>query len=99
MPLKAAGVINMPNAAGSAFDHGAFDPKTRRIFVAHTARDCVEVIDHDAQKHIATLPGFSGVASTSPSSTTAPATPENPGSAAMCFCASWSITSMQSRAV
>ena len=62
MPLKAVGIINIPNAVGSAFDHGAFDPKTRRIFVAHTARDCVEVIDHDAQKHIATLPGFSGVA-------------------------------------
>jgi len=62
MPLNAVGIINIPNAVGSAFDHGAFDPKTRRIFVAHTARDCVEVIDHDAQKHIATLPGFSGVA-------------------------------------
>jgi hypothetical protein len=32
MPLKAVGIINIPNAAGSAFDHGAFDPKTRRIF-------------------------------------------------------------------
>src|SRR5215475_2887568 len=62
MPLKAVGIINIPNAAGSAFDHGAFDPKTRRLFVAHTAHDCVEVIDHDAQKHIATLSGFSGVA-------------------------------------
>lgn len=62
MPLRTVGVIEMPNAAGSAFDHGAFDPKTRRVFVAHTARDCVEVIDHDAQRHIATLPGFPGVA-------------------------------------
>ena len=62
MPLNSVGIINIPSAVGSAFDHGAFDSKTRRIFVAHTARDCVEVIDHDAQKHIATLPGFSGVA-------------------------------------
>lgn len=62
MPLKTVGIINIPNAVGSAFDHGAFDPKTRRVFVAHTARDCVEVIDDDAQKHIATLPGFPGVA-------------------------------------
>jgi hypothetical protein len=62
MPLNAFGIINIPNAVGSAFDHGAFDPKTRRVFIAHTARDCVEVIDHDAQKHIATLPGFPGVA-------------------------------------
>lgn len=62
MPLKTIATIAMPNAAGSAFDHGAFDPKTRRIFIAHTARDCIEVLDHDAGKHIATLPGFPGAA-------------------------------------
>jgi hypothetical protein len=62
MPLRTVGVIEIPNAAGSAFDHGAFDPKTRRVFIARTACDCVEVIDHDSQKHIATLPGFPGVA-------------------------------------
>jgi hypothetical protein len=62
MPLNVVGTINIPNAVGSAFDHGVFDPKTRRLFIAHTARDCVEVIDHDAQKHIATLQGFPGVA-------------------------------------
>jgi hypothetical protein len=58
MSLKTIGVIEIPGAAGSAFDHGAFDPKTRRVFVAHTACDSVEVIDHDAGRHIATLPGF-----------------------------------------
>jgi hypothetical protein len=62
MPLKTVGTIAIPDAAGSAFDHGAFDAKSRRVFIAHTARDCVEVIDHDAGKHIATLPGFPGVA-------------------------------------
>jgi hypothetical protein len=62
MTLRTVGVIEIPDAAGSAFDHGAFDPKTRRVFIAHTARDCVEVIDHDAQKHMVTLPGFPGAA-------------------------------------
>ena len=62
MPLKSLGVIKIPDATGSAFDHAAFDPKTRRVFVAHTARNAVEVIDHDAGKHEATLPGFPGVA-------------------------------------
>ncbi len=62
MPLKPLGVIEIPNGADSDFDHAAFDPKTRRVFIAHTARDCIEVIDHDRQKHIATLPGFPGVA-------------------------------------
>jgi DNA-binding beta-propeller fold protein YncE len=62
MPLKSLGVIKISGAANSAFDHAAFDPKTRRVFIAHTARNTVEVIDHDAGKHEATLRGFLGVA-------------------------------------
>lgn len=62
MPLKTLGLIAIPHGLDSDFDHGAFDPRTRRVFIAHTARDCVEVIDHDARRHIATLPGFPGVA-------------------------------------
>jgi YVTN family beta-propeller protein len=62
MPLKTIGTIAIPDAAGSAFDHGAFDARSRRVFIAHTARDCLEVIDHGNGKHIATLPGFPGVA-------------------------------------
>jgi DNA-binding beta-propeller fold protein YncE len=62
MPLKSLGVIKIPDAAGSAFDHAAFDPNTRRVFIAHTARSTLEVIDHAAGKHVATLPGFPGVA-------------------------------------
>jgi DNA-binding beta-propeller fold protein YncE len=58
MPLTAIGAIAIPAAAGSSFDHGAFDAKSRRVFLAHTGRDSVEVIDHDAGRHIATLPGF-----------------------------------------
>jgi hypothetical protein len=61
VPLKTIGTIVIPDAAGSAFDHGAFDARSGRVFIAHTARDCLEVIDHDG-KHIATLPGFAGVA-------------------------------------
>src|SRR5450631_667288 len=62
MPLKIIGTIAIPGAAGSEFDHAAFDAKSRRVFIAHTARDCIEVIDHDAGRHLATLPGFPGVA-------------------------------------
>ena len=58
MSLQTIGTIEIPGSAGSSFDHGAFDPKTRRVFVAHTGRDSVEVIDHDTRRHIATLPGF-----------------------------------------
>src|SRR6266568_6954609 len=62
MPLNSLGVIKIPGAADSAFDHAAFDPKTRRVFIAHTARSTLEVIDHAAGKHVPTLPGFPGVA-------------------------------------
>src|ERR1700754_57340 len=62
MPLKTVGTIAIPDAARSAFDHGVFDARSRRVFIAHTARDSIEVIDHDAGRHIATLPGFPGAA-------------------------------------
>lgn len=58
MALTARGTIEIPNSQGTSYDHGAFDPKTRRVFVAHTGRDCLEVIDHDTSRHVATLKGF-----------------------------------------
>src|SRR6201747_1880892 len=62
MPLKIVGTIAIPGATGSEFDHAAFDARSRRVFIAHTARDSIEVIDHDAGRHLATLPGFPGAA-------------------------------------
>ena len=59
--LTHAGVIEIPHAAGSSFDHGIFDPKSGRVFIAHTARSTIEVIDPVAGRHIATLPDFPGV--------------------------------------
>jgi len=60
MALTETGVIEFPDATGSSFDHGAFDPETRRVFVSHTGRNRVEVIDHDLQRHPSTVEGFSG---------------------------------------
>lgn len=60
MALTVRGVIKIPNAGD--FDHGAFDPKTRRVFIAHTQRDCLEVVDHDTSRHVATLKGFAEAA-------------------------------------
>ncbi len=57
MSLKAIRVIEIP-ASADTFDHGAFEPKSRRVFMAHTGRDRVEVIDHDTSRHLATLSGF-----------------------------------------
>jgi DNA-binding beta-propeller fold protein YncE len=58
MSLTVESVIEIPGSSGLAFDHGAFDPKTRRVFVAHTGCNSVEVIDHDSRRHVATLHNF-----------------------------------------
>jgi DNA-binding beta-propeller fold protein YncE len=58
MALNIESVIEIPGNGGLPFDHGAFDPKTRRVFVAHTGCNSVEVIDHDSRRHVATLPNF-----------------------------------------
>ena len=55
MSLKTLGVIEVPGAAGSEFDHGIFDPKSRRVFIAHTKRSTVEVIDLAAYRTVATI--------------------------------------------
>jgi DNA-binding beta-propeller fold protein YncE len=62
MSLSAAGTIDIPDSLGTAFDHGAFEPESRRVFIAHTARDRLEVVDADTSRHIATLDGFSRAA-------------------------------------
>src|SRR5262249_13722350 len=58
MQLTSVGLIEIPGSTGLLFDHGAFDPKTRRVFVAHTGCNCVEVIDHDSHRHLRTLHNF-----------------------------------------
>jgi hypothetical protein len=58
MSLKAIRVIEIPASADTSYDHGAFEPKSRRVFLAHTGRDRLEVIDHDTSRHLATLHGF-----------------------------------------
>ena len=35
MALRPVGTVAIPGANGSAFDHAAFDPRTRRVFIAH----------------------------------------------------------------
>jgi hypothetical protein len=58
MSLVVAGTIEIPDSLGTAFDHGAFEPLTRRVFIAHMARDRLEVVDADSNRHVATLHGF-----------------------------------------
>jgi uncharacterized protein YjiS (DUF1127 family) len=53
LSLKAVGVIRIPDSAGTLLDHGAFEPRSHRVFVAHTARDRIEVINYDPNRHLA----------------------------------------------
>jgi hypothetical protein len=62
MSLVIADTIEISNSTGTSFDHGALEPETRRVFIAHTARDCLEVVDADTNRHLATLQGFRGAA-------------------------------------
>ena len=62
MSLKSVGTIEVSDGAATLFDHGAFDAVTRRVFIAHTAQNRLEVIDHDGRCHLATLLGFPGAA-------------------------------------
>jgi hypothetical protein len=56
MSLVTADTIEIPNSLGTSFDHGAFEPDTRRVFIAHTARDCLEVVDADTNRHLGARP-------------------------------------------
>lgn len=56
--MQLTSVIKIPGHSGLPFDHGAFDPKTRRVFVAHTGCNNVEVIDHDYGRYLRTLHDF-----------------------------------------
>src|ERR1700730_458431 len=58
MWLVAAGTIEIPDSLGTSFDHGAFEPESRRVFIAHTARDRLEVVYADTSRHVATLERF-----------------------------------------
>jgi hypothetical protein len=62
MSLMSAGTIEIPNSLSTSFDHGAFEAETGRVFIAHTARDSLEVVDAHTNRHLATLRGFPGAA-------------------------------------
>ncbi len=40
------------------FDHGAFDAVTKRVFLAHTGANTLEILDDETGAHLETLPGF-----------------------------------------
>jgi len=63
VPLQHLGFVDLPaHAKDGGFDHAAVHLPTGRVYVAHTANDAVDVIDIEARKHVASIPGLSAVA-------------------------------------
>jgi len=61
--LRLEGYIDLPEHRGSGgFDHAAIHRGFRRLYVAHTANDAIDVIDLDAGLYVESIDGLMGVA-------------------------------------
>ncbi len=65
MSLARVGFIAIPTGAAPGFDHADVHRQRRRIYVAHTGADRIEVLDCNARSYLgalpAELPGVAGV--------------------------------------
>jgi DNA-binding beta-propeller fold protein YncE len=63
MALRHLGEIVLPPHTGpGGFDHAAVHRATRRLYVAHTANDALDVIDCAAQRYTGSIPDLAAVA-------------------------------------
>ncbi len=63
MALELVRYVDLPEHAGrGGFDHGAVHRRRRRLYVAHTANDALDIIDCEAQAYLHSIPGLRGVA-------------------------------------
>lgn len=63
MALRLDGFIDLPaHVTPGGFDHAAIHEPTRRLYVAHTANDAVDVIDCAREALIRSIPDLRGVA-------------------------------------
>jgi len=63
VPLQLEGQIDLPaHVAPGGFDHAAIHEPTRRLYVAHTANDAVDVIDCACEAFVRSIEGLPGVA-------------------------------------
>ncbi len=63
MGPRLEGYVDLPDhPVGGGFDHAAVNHALRRLYVAHTANDAVDVIDLDRVAYVESIPGLTGVA-------------------------------------
>jgi DNA-binding beta-propeller fold protein YncE len=61
--LRLAGYVDLAEHAGpGGFDHAAVHRAGRRLYVAHTANDAIDVIDLDEGRFVESVGGLTGVA-------------------------------------
>ena len=60
--LVRAGFVSIPSGAEQGFDHADVYRRDRRMYVAHTGADRVDVIDCAQRAFLGSLPGLPGVA-------------------------------------
>jgi DNA-binding beta-propeller fold protein YncE len=62
MPLEPVGFVPLPSGRAAGFDHADVYTPERRLYVAHTGADRVDVVDCAEQRHLRSLPDLPGVA-------------------------------------
>lgn len=62
MSLVRTGFVTVPPGAKPGFDHADVWRAGRRMYVAHTGADRVDVLDCERQALLRSLPGLPGVA-------------------------------------
>jgi DNA-binding beta-propeller fold protein YncE len=62
MPLERVGFVSLPSGREAGFDHADVYAPERRVYVAHTGADRVDVVDCADQRHLRSLPDLAGVA-------------------------------------
>jgi DNA-binding beta-propeller fold protein YncE len=62
MSLRRVSFVPVPPGAATGFDHADVSRAGRRLYVAHTGADRVDVIDCRTQKFLRSLPDLAGVA-------------------------------------
>jgi DNA-binding beta-propeller fold protein YncE len=63
MGLEHTGYIDLPSNIGDGgIDHAAVHQASGNLYVAHTANDCVDVIDTQTDRYLYSIPNLTGVA-------------------------------------
>lgn len=63
MGLQHVGYIDLPPHAGpGGFDHAAVHRRTRRVYIAHTANDALDIIDGSTRRYIGSICDLAAVA-------------------------------------